>query len=58
MKPDWYDKPIDQWPPSARAFWHLLFTGMKRNAERRLLSEAAQSGQTDLDKSTGANGKR
>jgi hypothetical protein len=33
-RPDWFDKPHEEWPAAAKEFYRLLLVGARRRQER------------------------
>lgn len=40
LKPDWFDKPHEEWPEAAKEFYRLLYIGQRRANERKLRAQA------------------
>jgi hypothetical protein len=47
-KPDWFDKPHEEWPEGVKEFYRLLWIGQKRanEAKRRGNQAAAEKTKT------------
>lgn len=44
LTPDWFDKPLEEWPDAAKEFYRLVFVGMWRARFHAAYGDSAPCG--------------